>query len=124
MDDKKISKEQHELNYILQKFTKRQTKENRRILKNGIRKYKKDQRYNKHTKEKFYDYFKKNIEKDLDRGIKLEMIRVIGPAKAEKLRAKGIKDIKTFLKTDNTKLKRILGEVDITKMKKDAKEIL
>ena len=67
MDDKKISKEQHELDYILRKFKKRQTKENRKILKKGIKKYKKDQRYNKHTKDKFYDYFKKNIGKDLER---------------------------------------------------------
>jgi predicted flap endonuclease-1-like 5' DNA nuclease len=57
----------------------------------------------------------------------LENIRGIGPSKARKLRAAGIKDIETLLKTDTAKLVEIAGfdaniKRDATAALKKAKE--
>ncbi len=58
------------------------------------------------------------------KGVALEELPGIGPKKADKLRAKGIKDVKTFSKTDDAKLKKILGKVDVKKMKRECDKLL
>jgi hypothetical protein len=56
--------------------------------------------------------------------IKLEDIKGIVKASAKKLRDAGIEDVKTFSETEDGKLKEILGNVDIGKMKKESISLL
>lgn len=70
---------------------------------------------------------KKKEEKDTDgetESVKLEDINGIGTARANNLRKAGIKDIEAFVKTDEGKLKRILGNVNVRKMKREAASLL
>ncbi len=51
-----ISKEDHELNYVLSKWNKRQTKGNREILAKALTDFKKDAKFKPHNRENFYKY--------------------------------------------------------------------
>ncbi len=55
---------------------------------------------------------------------KLEKITGIDPKSAEKLRKAGIKDIKVFIEADEEKIKEILGNVNVVKMKKEAASLI
>jgi hypothetical protein len=59
-----------------------------------------------------------------DKGARLEDINGIGEKRAEKLRKVGIADIEDFLEADEKKLKEILGNVDISRMKEEGADIL
>ena len=62
-----ISKEEHELNYVLQKFDKRQTIENREILEDALDDFKDDESYAPHNRESFYDYLEsEDVLNDLE----------------------------------------------------------
>lgn len=69
-DHEMISTEKHELNYVLKKFGKRQTEENREILIEIIQEWKDDDDYSPHNRESFYDYFDDDeiLEELEDRG--------------------------------------------------------
>jgi hypothetical protein len=54
----------------------------------------------------------------------LESIKGIGLERAEILKRANIKDIQTFIRTDNKKLTELLGEVDFAAMKREAKALL
>jgi hypothetical protein len=54
----------------------------------------------------------------------LEDISAIGPSAAEKVKKAGIKDVKTFLETEEEKLKNILGDVNIRRIKKEINSFL
>lgn len=56
--------------------------------------------------------------------VKLEDIKGLERAGVRKLRAAGITDVKTFLETDDSKLREILGDVDIAALKKEATSLL
>lgn len=56
--------------------------------------------------------------------IKLSKIKGIGPARVKKLKKAGIKDVKSFVETDEEKLREILGNLGIEKMKKECKSLL
>ncbi len=51
---------------------------------------------------------------------KLDKISGIDPKSAEKLRKAGIKDFEAFIEADEEKIKKILGNVDVGIMKKEA----
>ncbi|HOJ49725.1 MAG TPA: hypothetical protein PKW55_02835 [Spirochaetota bacterium] len=51
-----VSKEEHELNYVLKKYNKRQTKENREKLVESLDNFNKDSNYKPHNRENFYKY--------------------------------------------------------------------
>ncbi|MEA1912571.1 MAG: 50S ribosomal protein L21 [candidate division WOR-3 bacterium] len=69
---------------------------------------------------------KKKIKKSIKKPpkIELEEIQGIGKMRAEKLRKSGIKDLNSFLKTDDEKLKAILGNLQISKMKKEGASLI
>jgi hypothetical protein len=54
----------------------------------------------------------------------LAAINGLGPQRVKKLKLAKIKDIKTFIATDNRKLTEILGDLDFKAMKKDARVLL
>ena len=64
----------------------------------------------------------KTIIVEEDRNFKIEAgikkISGIGPTSEKKLAKEGIKDVDDFLKANNAKLKKLLGNVDIKKMKR------
>lgn len=60
-----ISTEVHELNYLLKKWKKRSTQENRDLLKNKLMEFKKDKKYKNHNRKNFYYYVEDNKTKDL-----------------------------------------------------------
>lgn len=55
---------------------------------------------------------------------KLSKISGIGPQRLKLLEEAGIKDVETFVDTDDRKLAEILGDLDFRTMKKDARELL
>lgn len=56
--------------------------------------------------------------------IDISKLQGIGPVYAQKLRAAGIHDVQTFLKTDERKLKRIMGGANIRELKARARKLL
>lgn len=54
----------------------------------------------------------------------LEDIPGIGPISAKKLRAAGIKEVKDFVKADDAKLRKILGNINVSEMKKKGMGLL
>ena len=56
--------------------------------------------------------------------VDLEDIKGLGKARAKRLRGAGITEVKTFIETDDGKLKEILGDVDIPKLKEEAKLLI
>jgi hypothetical protein len=56
--------------------------------------------------------------------VRLEELKEIGPQLSEKLRKAGIKNIEAFLEADEARLKKILVNVDVRKMKKEASSLL
>ncbi len=66
-DRDNISKQDHELNYVLKKYGKRQTKENREKLSDALDQFRKDDSYKTYFRDDFYDYVEKNDAlKDLE----------------------------------------------------------
>lgn len=70
-----------------------------------------------------------NVEREVEvstetKGVTLEDITGIGRAKAEKVREAGITDVKAFSEADEVKLREILGDMDISKMKKESISLL
>ena len=55
-DAELISKEEHELNYLLKKWDKRQSQSNRDKLVNKIDQFNSDPNYRNHNREDFYIY--------------------------------------------------------------------
>ena len=55
-DRESISTEEHELNYLLKKYEKRQTEENREILTDLIKEWKGDAEFAPHNRDSFYDW--------------------------------------------------------------------
>ncbi|MCK5897409.1 MAG: hypothetical protein KAG20_11415 [Cocleimonas sp.] len=55
-----ISKQDHELNYVLKKYGKRQTEENRNKLSEALDIFLKDDSYETYMRKDFYDYVDKN----------------------------------------------------------------
>jgi outer membrane protein OmpA-like peptidoglycan-associated protein len=55
-DHRLVSKEKHELDYLLWKWNKRQTKENREELASNLDKFNADQSYKPHNRITFYKY--------------------------------------------------------------------
>jgi len=51
-----ISKEEHELNYVLKKWEKHQSITNREILAKKLDEFKADDSYAPHNRENFYKY--------------------------------------------------------------------
>ena len=51
-------------------------------------------------------------------------IRGVGPKSAERLRRAGISDVETFVKTDDARLKRLLRNVNIQRLKREARTLL
>ena len=67
--------------------------------------------------------YEKEGAKEVERA-GLEDINGIGAKRAEKLLAAGIDDIEAFLEVEEKKLKEILGNVDISRMKAEGADIL
>ena len=66
-DGNLVSKEDHEMNYILQKWNKKQSKDNRELLVKALEDFKKDEKYKPHNRESFYKYCEdKKIVKKLE----------------------------------------------------------
>lgn len=63
-------------------------------------------------------------KKQEDGSVGLEQIKGIGQKSAEKLREAGIENAEVFMNTDNTELNKILGNVDIGKMKKESASLI
>ena len=59
-DWKEISTEKHELNYLLNKYGKRETESNREKLIEIIKSFKKDALYKPHQHKDFYKYVEDN----------------------------------------------------------------
>jgi hypothetical protein len=55
---------------------------------------------------------------------KIEEVRHFGPSEARALKDAGINDLESFVKTEESKLKEILHETDIPKLKDESKRIL
>ena len=51
-----ISKEEHELNYVLKAWEKRQTQKNRDMLAKSLDEFKADSSLSPHNRENFYKY--------------------------------------------------------------------
>jgi|GEM_PF-774994 len=60
-----VSSEDHELNYLLQKWSKRQSIENREKLAEALKTFKEDENYKPHNRENFYKYVDDNNIKDI-----------------------------------------------------------
>jgi predicted flap endonuclease-1-like 5' DNA nuclease len=58
------------------------------------------------------------------KGAPLNKIPGIGPSREKKLKKEGISDAAAFSKASDAKLKKILGNVDVKKMKSDADKLL
>lgn len=58
------------------------------------------------------------------KGTDLEEIDGIGPSRAKRLREAGVRDAETFMKRDEESLRMVLGDVDISVMKKDAEALV
>lgn len=56
--------------------------------------------------------------------IALENLPGIGPSRAKKLKKAGIKDGHTLAETEDSKLKEILGNLDVKKMKREANKLI
>ena len=62
-----VSTEDHEINYLLKKWNKKESKKNREILISELKKFKKDAKYKPHFRKNFYKYVGDNkIEKKLE----------------------------------------------------------
>ncbi|MEW6417503.1 MAG: hypothetical protein AB1480_05200 [Nitrospirota bacterium] len=68
----------------------------------------------------------KQPEREAKEKVKIDIVELkgIGPRIAEKLQRAGISDLEAFIKTDEVKLKEILGNVNVEKMKKEADALL
>lgn len=55
-DSELISSQTHELNYLLKKWGKKQSRENRQILRDTLKDFRADEAYKPHTREYFYKY--------------------------------------------------------------------
>jgi len=55
-DSDYISQATHELNYVLKKYEKRQTKGNRSLLQRFLSEYREDETYKPHNRRGFYRY--------------------------------------------------------------------
>jgi carotenoid cleavage dioxygenase len=64
------------------------------------------------------------IEKVEVVSVALEDLPGIGPSRAKKLKKAGIKDGNTLAETEDSRLKDILGNIDIKKMKREAKKLV
>ena len=51
-----ISTEEHELNYVLKKWEKKQSIANREVLIDALKKFNADVNYKPHNRENFYKY--------------------------------------------------------------------
>ena len=66
-DKQLVSTQEHELNYLLEKWEKRKTAENRKILAEKIHEFKAVKSYAPHNRENFYKYVaSKKIKKLLE----------------------------------------------------------
>ncbi|UCF08544.1 MAG: hypothetical protein JSW28_02320 [Thermoplasmata archaeon] len=63
----------------------------------------------------------KKVEKE---SIPLTQLPGVGPKRAGKLKAAGIEDVQAFAKTDDAELKKLLGNADIKKMKRECDKLL
>jgi len=59
-DRDQISKQEHELNYVLKKYGKRQTQDNRDKLSDALDLFLKDDSYETYFRDDFYNYVDKN----------------------------------------------------------------
>ena len=55
-DSEYIAKDEHELNYVLKKYEKRQTQENRVKFADMLDAFRKDDSYKPHKRDDFYRY--------------------------------------------------------------------
>jgi|GEM_PF-55779 len=85
-----VSNEDHELNYLLQKWEKKQTKENREILSNCLKEFKSNEDYKPHNRENFYKYIDdKKIKKLLENAVKeVNAIKEVKKSKESKTKGK------------------------------------
>jgi|GEM_PF-835997 len=60
-----VSSEDHEMNYLLRKWDKKQSKENRETLVEKLKEFKHDDDYQPHNRESFYKYVDDNDVKSL-----------------------------------------------------------
>jgi hypothetical protein len=66
-DRDRISKQDHELNYVLKKYGKRQTEDNRGKLSDALDLFLKDDSYETYLRDDFYNYVDKvDALKDLE----------------------------------------------------------
>ena len=100
-----VSSEDHELNYLLQKWEKKQSKENREKLAGELKKFKSDDEYKPHNRENFYKYVE-------DKNIK-DILEVSQPKENKKV--KSAEDKPTSI---NKKIKTMTGLVVSDKMDK------
>ena len=59
-DREQISKQDHELDYVLKKYGKRQTKDNRDKLSDALDLFLKDDSYETYLRADFYNHVEKN----------------------------------------------------------------
>ena len=59
-DRDQISKQDHELDYVLKKYGKRQTKDNREKLSDALDTFRKDDSYETYFRADFYNYVENN----------------------------------------------------------------
>ncbi len=59
-DREQISKQDHELDYVLKKYGKRQTQDNREKLSDALDTFRKDDSYETYLRADFYSYVEKN----------------------------------------------------------------
>ena len=55
-DSELIAQEDHELNYVLKKYEKRQTKGNRALMRQFLKKFRQEPTYTPHKRRDFYRY--------------------------------------------------------------------
>ncbi|MRR56815.1 MAG: hypothetical protein EG824_01165 [Deltaproteobacteria bacterium] len=68
-DWSQLSLQEHELNYILKKFGKKESEKNRQALRGWEKKFKDSkggQQTKLYTKDEFYDYIKGKVESSLE----------------------------------------------------------
>jgi hypothetical protein len=59
-DRDQISKQDHELDYVLKKYGKRQTQDNRKKISDALDTFRKDDSYETYLRADFYNYVEKN----------------------------------------------------------------
>ena len=68
-DWSQLSLQEYELNYILKKFSKKESEKNRVVLRTWEKKFKDSkggQQTKSYTKDEFYDYIKGKVESNLE----------------------------------------------------------